>query len=172
MFGTIEAAIDYLQSKLQDFYDRRFEMDSLYQQARTNLQDAYAQVRLIEEAKNSLSEVIVIINDYNDLTDRLKPLASAFNVNTGLGVFPAIVMTAIWYLGGTAAAIAVAEILWSYYQRLDQQRVVVKAVKDGLLSPEILTRPKPPGPIENIASSLTMLLLVGIGGWLLIGKKL
>jgi hypothetical protein len=170
MFSTIEAAIDYIQGKLADFYNRRFEIQELYLTAQANLREAYAQGRFIDEARKSFDETIVMLNDYYDLSDRLKPLASAFEVETGLGLFPAVVVTAIWYLGGVAATITVAELLWGYYQRLDTQRVIIKAVKDGLLPANALTKPPATGPIQSMLDSLTMLALIVGGGYLLIKK--
>jgi len=168
MFSTIEAAIDYIQGKLADFYNRRFEMQNLYDQARANLQEAYAQGRLIDDAKASLADVLLALQDYNDLSDKLKPLASALNVETGLGFFPIAVTTAIYFMGGITAVILAAELLYNYYQKLQVQRVVVQQIKDGLLPASAGVKPSIAQQATTLTASLTTLAFVTIGGWLLL----
>jgi hypothetical protein len=164
MFSTIEAAIDYIQGKLTDFYDRRFEMQNIYDQARINLQDAYAQNRMIEDAKQSLADVLSALQDYNDLSDNLKPLASALNVETGMGFFPVAVTTAIYFMGGITAVILAAELLYNYYQKLQVQRVVVQQIKDGLLPASAGTKPSVVQQLTSMTGALGNLLLIGLGG--------
>ncbi len=167
MFGTIEAAINYIQSKIADFYNRRFEMTELYQQARANLQDAYQQGKFVEEARKSFDEVLQVRYDYDQLADKLRPLANAFNVETGLGAFPVVVWTAIQLAGGIASVILIAELLYAYYQRLEVQAVKVQQIKKGLLPPEAFEEGGVLKTLGTTAGNFALLGLVAIGGWLL-----
>ena len=168
MFSSIEAAIDYIRSKLQDFYNRRYEMTDLYQQARANLQEAYVQGRFIEDARQSYDEVLQVLYEHNQLSDKLHPLASAFDVNTGLGLaVPAAVWTAIYLVGGATAVILAAEMMYDYFQRLQVQAVKVRQIKEGLLPATALDRPGAIAELGGLTGNLVLLALVGIGGYML-----
>lgn len=163
---SIESAIDYIQSKIADFYGKRAELHQTYQEARQAVQIAHQENRMIPEAEDFLNSTIQLLNDHAELEQRLKPLADAFNVDTGLGFLPAV-QTAILLVGGTVAAIGLATALYGFYDSYATNRQRRELIAQGLLPASAALNPSIFEQIGQMLGNAGVLILLGVGAWLI-----
>lgn len=174
MFDTIEAAIEYLKGVIADYYNKGPELQTLYQQARQNLYDAYntGDSDIMTAAQDNLEGILQMIDDYNSTASQLAPIANYFNVDThGLG-FAIALLPIIYAVGGVAVVIGLATAVYVFYQNYqlnrDKFNQVTQMVQQGQITPQeaLQSGALTPSPgilssLSGLASSGTGLLLVG-----------
>jgi hypothetical protein len=163
MFLSIDSAIDYLRSKLQDFYnqsrvlrDRLITIGLLLQKAR----DKGDQV--------SIGKLIVLqsqtkdlFNDQLALEQKLMPFAQYFGIKTDLAAVP---------LALAGLAIAAATALYLHYQKLQNQKQALDLVAKGLLSPTEAKQIIEAGSIlgagglTGLTQNIGLIMVLAIGG--------
>lgn len=126
-FPTPQSALDYLQSKITEFYrqssvltDRLREVIRLKQEA----------VKAGDQA--SIGKLIVMQSQIRQLLDeqvqleiRLQPFVDAFGF-TGLSAVPLLLIP---------VAVGVATLLYLHFQKIQAQRDALDLIKRGMLTP-------------------------------------
>lgn len=130
-FPSVNSALDYVKSKLQDFYNQTWVL-------RDRLR-AIAALKLEAQKRNdqaTLGKLILateqtkqLMNEQLALEQKLKPFADYFGVNYGslqLGFVPIPV-----YL--TVGAVAIASMMYLHFQKLQNQATALDLIAKGML---------------------------------------
>jgi hypothetical protein len=165
---SLDSALDYIRSALQDFYDIRGTLQQDYQDARRFLQEANRQGQYINEASQLFQDTITLLTNHADLELKLKPLADAFGVYTGgLGIAPAVLL-AVEIVGGAVAVIALASYIYGFFEHYMRMKTAKDLIQRGLLPAEsIFETPTLFQQISKVFTSGTGLLIVAVGGYLI-----
>lgn len=128
-FPTPQSAIDYVQSKISEFYrqspiltERLKTIGALKQQAiKTGDQNAIGKLIVAQSQARDL------LTDQINLEIKLQPFADAFGIKTGLGLLPLVLIP---------VAIGVASLLYLHFQKIDNQRKALDMIASGMLKPD------------------------------------
>jgi len=162
---SYDAAIDYITTKVQDFYDKQSDLINDYQDAKYLLGEAYRQGILINEATEFLSNSIKLIDDHKYIREQLSPLAGALGVGTGLGQLPII--------GISIVVIVAAGLLYAFFDTYTRNKTIKQLIIEGLLPPgSILAEPSFVNQIKGLFTSAGGLAIIIIGGYLIYTKGL
>lgn len=164
MFSSLQAAVDYLQNKLQDFYNQRGvlagRLKSIQQlkdaALKTNNQQALGQLIVMREG------VVALLREQLDLEDKLKPYADYFGVSTWrpleLGALPLILA------GG---AVVVAGLMYLHLSKLQNQAKALDMIAKGILPADQADSILNPGLFSGGLGQISSILMVAVGGYAL-----
>lgn len=159
-FPTIDSAVEYLQSKIQDFYGQRnvikAQLKKIYdlQQLAHSTGDDAAYGQLTTQ----LAQATQLLNDQLNLEDQLKPWADYFGFTTTpatLGILPIVL---------AGAAVGVAAMLYLHYEKIQQQQQALDMVAKGMLSADQAQAIVNPGILTTLIGSGSMSLMLPLLG--------
>jgi hypothetical protein len=161
---SYDSAVEYIRSKVADFYGKQDDLINDYQDAQYLLQEAYKKGIYIMEATEFLSNTIQLIDEHRYLREQLSPLTDLLGIGTGLGVAPVI--------GISVIAIVAAGLLYAFFDTYTRNKTIKQLIVEGLLPPgSILAEPSFVNQIKGLFTSAGGLAIILIGGYLLYQQR-
>ncbi len=163
-FPSLQAATDYIQEHLQEFYNQRGVLAGKLQ-AIQKLQAA-AQAKNDQQAMGQLivmrQNILTLLDEQIGLEDTLKPFADYFNVSiwrpVQLGILP---------LALAGIAIAVAGLMYLQYEKVQTQSKALDMIAKGLLPADQANDILNPSMFSGGLGQVSSILMLAVGGYAL-----
>lgn len=160
-FPSLQSAVDYLQNRVQDFYQQGSVLTERIKTIRrlkeaamqTNNQQALGQLNVLQ------SGVVALLEEQLALERKLEPFAEYFGL---LPAAPRVLGALPIVLAGSAIAVAVG--LYLHFEKLQNQAKALELVAKGILPAAQADSILNPSFFSGLSGSFASIGLFAIGG--------